>query len=314
MASKIGIIGAGFVGSTAAYAMVMRGVGSDIVIVDLNRAAAEAQASDIVHAVPFAYSANVRAGDYPDLAGADIVLLSAGVNQQPGETRIQLLGRNASVFAAIIPKVLQAAPEAVLVVATNPVDVMTQIAQRISGLPAGRVVGSGTILDTARFRSLLAGHLGVSPKSVHAQVLGEHGDSEVLHWSEAMVGGVPVEAFAAQSRVALTAAVKLEIDRSVRGAAYSIIAGKGATYYGIGAGLARLAQAILTDERSVHTVSIVTPAVDDLPEAAYSLPRVIGLDGVLDTLHPHLSGVESTDLKRSADLLAGLFADIELPV
>ena len=174
MASKIGIVGAGFVGSTAAYAMVMRGVGSDIVIVDLNRAAAEAQASDIVHAVPFAYSANVRAGDYPDLAGADIVLLSAGVNQQPGETRIQLLGRNASVFGTIIPKVLQAAPDAVLVVATNPVDVMTQIAQRISGLPASRVVGSGTILDTARFRSLLAGHLGVSPKSVHAQV-GGHG-------------------------------------------------------------------------------------------------------------------------------------------
>ena len=313
MATKIGIVGAGFVGSTAAYAMVMRGVGSDIVILDLNRALAEAQAADIVHAVPFAHSTVVRAGDYADLAGADIVVLSAGVSQKPGETRIQLLGRNAAVFGAIIPHVLEVTPEAILVVATNPVDVMTEIAQRISGLPASRVIGSGTILDTARFRSLLAAHLQVSPQSVHAQVLGEHGDSEVLQWSEAMVGGLAVEAFAAQSRVALTAAVKAEIDQAVRGAAYSIIAGKGATYYGIGAGLARLAQAILTDERSVHTVSIVTPAADGFPETAYSLPRVIGRPGVIDTLHPHLTEREATDLRRSADLLAQLVASVDLP-
>ena len=213
---KIGIVGAGFVGSTAAFAMVMSNVGSEIVIVDINEALAAAQAQDVVHATPFAASRDVRAGSFDDLDGAAIVVLAAGVGQKPGETRIQLLDRNAAVFADIIPRVLKAAPEAIFLIATNPVDIMTQIATRISGLPPARVIGSGTILDTARFRSLLAEHLGIASHSTHAYVLGEHGDSEVLIWSGATAGNIPIRSFAAQVRAPITAEVRARIDAGVR--------------------------------------------------------------------------------------------------
>lgn len=300
---KIGIVGAGFVGSTTAYAMVLRGVGSEIVIVDINAKAAEAQAQDIVHATPFAHPIVVRAGDYEDLAGAGLVVISAGVNQKPGETRIQLLGRNAAVFKAILPRALEAAPDAILLIATNPVDIMTQIATRISGLPPARVIGSGTILDTARFRSLLAAHLGIAPQSVHAYVLGEHGDSEVLAWSSATAGNIPIASFAAQVRAPITAHVRASMDAGVRRAAYTIIEGKGATYYGIGAGLARLADAILGNEHAVLTVSIVTPEVEGVRDVALSIPRVIGRNGVTADLLPSLDAEEAAALGRSARLL-----------
>ncbi|MCB9949040.1 MAG: L-lactate dehydrogenase [Rhodospirillaceae bacterium] len=300
---KIGIVGAGAVGSTAAYAMVLRGVGSEVVLVDRNEALARAQAQDIVHATPFASPIQVRAGDYEALAGAGIVVLSAGVGQRPGETRIQLLDRNAEVFRAVIPQVLAVAPDAILLVATNPVDVMTQAALSISGLPRARVIGSGTILDTARFRALLGEHLGVSPRSVHAYVLGEHGDSEVLHWSGARAGAMSVRAFAAQVRMPLTDAVMAGIDEAVRRAAYRIIDGKGATYYGIGAGLARIAQAILADDRSVMTVSTLNDEVEGVADVALSLPRIVGAAGILQDMQPDLDDGERDALRRSAETL-----------
>jgi L-lactate dehydrogenase len=196
---KVGIVGSGFVGATAGYALVMQGVGREIVLVDKNTARAVAEADDIRHAVPFAFPLDVHAGGYEDLAGCKVVVLCAGVGQKPGETRLQLLQRNAGVFREVVPAVLKHAPDAVLVVASNPVDVMTHLAAKFArecGVPAGRVLGSGTTLDTARFRSLLGGHCGVDPHHVHAYVIGEHGDSEVLTWSLAMIGGMPLEAFA----------------------------------------------------------------------------------------------------------------------
>jgi len=180
---------------------------------------------------------------------------------------------------------------------------MTQIATRISGLPPGRVVGSGTILDTARFRTLLGEHLAVSPRSIQAYVIGEHGDSEVLVWSGAEAGGIPVRAFAAQMRMALTDFEMMRIDAGVRHAAYRIIEGKGATYYGIGAGLARLAQSILANYRTVMTVSIVTAEVEGVPEVALSLPRIVGAGGVAETLDPGLDATERAALRRSAETL-----------
>ena len=300
---KIGIVGAGMVGTSAAYAMVMRGVGAEVVLIDLNEALAEAHAQDIAHATPFAFPIQVRAGRYADLAGAAVVVLAAGVGQRPGETRIQLLDRNAAVFGAIIPQVLAVAPQAVLLVATNPVDIMTQIAAKISGLPVSRVIGSGTILDTARFRTLLGEQLGISPRSVHAYVLGEHGDSEVLWWSGARAGAITVRAFAAQVRMPITDSVTKTIDEKVRGAAYSIIEGKGATYNGIGAGLARMAQAVLNDDRSVMTVSIVNPEVAGVADIALSLPRIVGASGVLTTLDPTLDDHEQQALQTSARVL-----------
>jgi L-lactate dehydrogenase len=222
---KVGIVGAGMVGSAAANALVMRGAASEIVLVDRNAERASAEAEDILHAVPFAHITRVRAGACADLAGSGAVILAAGVSQRPGETRLELLERNAAVFAEIVPQILAAAPDAILLVATNPVDVMTQVATRISGLAPERVIGSGTILDTARFRALLGGWLEVSPRSVHAYVLGEHGDSEVLCWSVADVGGITVDKLARQIGRALDDEVKARIDRGVRRAAYRIMCG-----------------------------------------------------------------------------------------
>ncbi len=310
---KVGVIGTGMVGSTAGYAMVMSGTANEIVLVDMNAARAEAEAHDMAHAVPFAYPTVIRSGDYGDLADANVVVIAAGVAQKPGETRLQLLQKNAAVFSEIIPQVLEPAPDAILLIATNPVDVMTEIAQRISGLPEERVVGSGTILDTARFHALLGEYLSVSPQSVHAYVIGEHGDSEVLCWSEATVSGVPVAEFANQIGKPLTEAVRSEIDDGVRNAAYSIIDGKGATWFGIGAGIARIVRAIENDERAVLTVSKVENDVEGIGRVAASLPRIVSGDGVLDTLMPKMTDAEHEGLKRSALVIADAIAEVELP-
>lgn len=300
---KVGVIGCGFVGSTAAYSLAMRGVASELVLVDLHPQVARAHAEDILHATPFASPVRVMGGDYADLRGAGVVVLACGVNQQPGETRLQLLERNARIFGEVVPRVLEHAPEAVLLVATNPVDIITMMVTRISGLSPARVIGSGTILDTARFRALLGEHLGVAPQSVHAYVLGEHGDSEVLVWSSAKVGGVSLETIARQRGVTLEAAEQARIDDGVRRAAYRIIEGKKATYFGIGAGLARLAEAVRDDERVVMTVSSAQGTLQGFDGVCLALPRIISAEGVSATLIPSLSAQEQSALERSAAVL-----------
>ncbi|QLF68639.1 L-lactate dehydrogenase [Peteryoungia desertarenae] len=300
---KVGIIGAGMVGSSAGYALALMGIAHEIVLVDQNHALAIAQAEDISHAVPFMSSTVVRPGDYEDLQGAGVIIIAAGVSQKPGETRLALLERNTEVFRSVLAAVLPIAPDAILLIASNPVDIMTQISTRISGLPPGRVIGSGTILDTARFRSLVGRYLGISPQSVHAYVLGEHGDSEVLAWSSAKAGSISLESFSRQIGVPLTEALKSEIDDGVRNAAYKIIKGKGATYYGIGAGLARIIKAIVQDQRDVLSVSIVTPDVVGVEDVALSIPRVIGAAGVVADLFPDLADEEAIALRRSAQIL-----------
>jgi L-lactate dehydrogenase len=307
---KVGIVGSGMVGSTTAYAIGMRGVASEVVLVDLNPALAEAQALDISHAMPFAFGTTVVSGDYGRLRGADVVVLAAGVAQRPGETRVDLLGRNAAVFREVIGEIRRAAPDAILLVASNPVDVMTQITREISGLPTVRVIGSGTILDTARFRSLLGAHLGVSPRSIHAYVLGEHGDSQVAAWSSARAGAVPIAAFGAQVGAPITEAVRADIDERTRNAAYTIVRGKGSTYYGIAAGLARIVGAIRQNEQAVISVSIVTTDVEGVRDVALSIPRVVGREGVVADLFPDLDAGERAALHRSATLLRGLFDSV----
>lgn len=300
---KIGIVGCGFVGSTAAYAMALNGAASEIVLVDLNANLARAQAEDILHATPFGAPVRIAAGDYPDLAGAGLIVLACGVGQRPGESRLQLLERNVQVFSKVIPMVLQYAPETLLLVASNPVDLITQVVTSLAGISPGRVIGSGTILDTARFRALLGDYLGVAPASVHGYVLGEHGDSEVLVWSSATVGGVPLADFAGQTGRALTGDAKTRIEDGVRRAAYRIIEGKGATYYGIGAGLSRIVRAVRDDEHALLTVSSVTAGVKEFEGLSLSLPRVVGAQGVVATLRPDLSGQEREELNKSADML-----------
>jgi L-lactate dehydrogenase len=303
---KVGIVGTGFVGATAGYALVMHGVGREIVLVDKNPARAVAEADDLRHAVPFAHPLEIRAGGYEALAECRVVVLCAGVGQKPGETRLQLLQRNAVVFSEVVPAVLANAPDAVLVVATNPVDVMTHLAARFAalcGVPAGRVLGSGTTLDTARFRSLLGSHCGIDPQHVHAHVISEHGDSEVLTWSLATVGGMPLDSFVSLRGIDLSEPVRQEIDRQVRGAAYTIISGKGATYYGIGSALARIVKVILHDQRSVMTVCLPTPEVVGVTNVTLSLPRLVGGKGVLETFPLPLASEENTRLRESAQVI-----------
>jgi L-lactate dehydrogenase len=303
---KVGVVGSGMVGATAAYALVMRGVGREVVLVDKNAARAEAEADDIRHAVPFAHPLEVRAGGYEALAGCRAVVLCAGVGQKPGETRLQLLRRNAQVFREVVPAVLAHAPQAVLVVATNPVDVMTHMAARYAttfGVAPGRVLGSGTTLDTARFRTLIGTRCGVDSHHVHGYVVGEHGDSEVLTWSLVTVGGMPLEGFARMRGVDLSEGVRRDIDEKVRRAAYTIIAGKGATYYGIGCALARIVDAVLHDQRSILTVCAPTAEVGGVADVTLALPRLVGGAGVIETFPLPLSAAEQTQLQASARVI-----------
>ncbi len=311
---KIGIIGSGAVGSTTAYALVMRGIGREIVLVDLDKARAQAEADDIVHAVPFASPMYVRAGDYPDLEGCSVVLITAGVAQRPGETRLQLLGRNARVFRDIVPSVLKHAPDAIVIVATNPVDVMTHLAARYAaefGVPSRRVIGSGTMLDTARFRTLLGRHLGVDSHHVHAYVMGEHGDSEVLAWSEISIGGIPLEEFCFEEGQEVTPEVRARIDDQVRNAAYRIIEGKGATYYGIGSALARLVSVVLGDRRALLTVCSPVAEVVGVPDVTVALPNLIGGDGVISTCLFELSDDEYEKLRASAQVVRDAIVSLD---
>ncbi|ADV68710.1 L-lactate dehydrogenase [Deinococcus maricopensis] len=294
---KVGIVGAGFVGATAAYALLLRGRVRDIVLVDKDERRAEAEAQDIAHAAPVSHAVQVRAGGYEALAGARVVLLTAGANQQPGETRLDLLRKNAAVFRDVVPQVRTHAPDAVLVVATNPVDVMTHLTMDLAG-PDARVLGSGTVLDSARFRHEVALRAGVDPQHVHAYVLGEHGDSEVLAWSGVTVAGLGVAAFMAARGLPWDDAVRADIDGSVRDAAARIIGGKRATYYGVGAALARITEAVLRDGRAVLTVSGPSGYGVSL-----SLPRVVGGAGIVETLTPDLTPPETAALERSAAVL-----------
>jgi L-lactate dehydrogenase len=283
-------------------------------MVDKNEKRAQAEADDIFHAVPFAHSLEVMAGDYSDLAESRVVILAAGVSMRPGESRLQLLERNAAIFADVVPSVLQYAPEAVLVVATNPVDVMTHLAARYAGehgVPPGRVMGSGTTLDTARFRVLLGRHLGVDPRNIHGYVVGEHGDSEVLTWSLVTVGGMPLREFCRQNGIELGDVVRQEIDHRVRDAAYAIVDGKGATYYGIGAALARIVDVVLRDERSILTVCTPVARVLDVCDVTISLPHLIGGKGVLASFPLPLTEGEQDALRASAQVVCQAIEELD---
>jgi len=312
---KIGIVGCGMVGSASAYALVMSGVGREIVLVDLNRARAEAEANDIHHAVPFAHPLTIRAGDYPDLAEARVVVIAGGVAQKPGETRLQLLQRNAEVFKQIVPAVLRHAPDAVLLVVTNPVDIMTHLASHFAaefGVPHTRVIGSGTTLDTARFRALVGRHFGVDPHHVHAYVIGEHGDSEVLAWSQATIAGLNLDEFAKVHGRPLESEERKQIDENVRRAAYQIIAGKGATYYGIGSAVARIVDVLLHDQRAILTICSRIKGVPDCEGVTLAQPHLVGGEGALAIIPMQLDDAEHAALRRSASILREALESIAL--
>lgn len=301
--TRIAVVGVGNVGATFAYAMTLNGLASEIVLVDANRQRAEGEAMDLVHAVPFSKPVRIWAGDMEDCAGAAISVVSAGTGQRPGETRLDLLKRNAGIFGEIVPRLAEVNPDGIIVVATNPVDILAQEAQRLSGLPPTRVIGSGTILDTARFRALLAAHFGVDPRSVHGFIAGEHGDSEVPIWSSANIAGMRLPDFCAAMGMPHDQAALDAIFEQTRDAAYHIIERKGATYYAVAAGLLRIAEAILRDQHTVLPVSTLIEDYYGIDGVYLSLPTVLGRRGVERVLRLALTDAEADALQRSADLL-----------
>lgn len=312
-ATRIAIIGAGHVGVTFAYTLMLSGVASEIVLIDANQARAEGEAMDLAHSIPFARPARVWAGTLADCEGAAVIVIAAGVGQKPGETRLDLLKRNAEVLQGIVPEAARRSPSAIFLMATNPVDILTYAAWKLSGLPSSRVLGSGTILDTARFRYLLSRHFGVDPRSVHAYILGEHGDSEVPAWSLTTIAGMRLRPFCEANGIPFEQDRLDAIFRDTRDAAYQIIERKGATYYAIAVGLMRIVEAILRDQSSVLTVSSLMRGELGLDDVCLSLPTVVDRSGVTRVLHIDLEPGELESLRRSASILKATLAQLDLP-
>jgi L-lactate dehydrogenase len=298
----IGIIGTGHVGVAVAYAVYMRGLASEIVLLDKDRKRAEGEAMDLMHGQAFAGSVTVRAGDYKDLSMAQVVVITAGVAQRPGETRLALLNRNAAVFREIIAELDGHSPQSVLIIASNPVDILTYVSQKLSARTASRVIGTGTMLDTSRFRVMLGQHYAVDPRSVHAYILGEHGDTEVPIWSSATIGGVPLVENSVRG-IPFDAGKMDSLFQRVRNAAYEIIDRKGYTNTAIGAAIVRLLEALLEDQKSVLPVSRMLTGEYGLRDVCLSIPSVVGIEGVEAAVLPRLTDKELGSLRHSAKVL-----------
>lgn len=309
-ASKVAIVGAGFVGSTFAYALMISGIASEIVIIDKNEEKASGEVMDLNHGVPFVRPVAIRTGDFPDCEGADIVVITAGAAQKPGETRLDLVRRNVAIFRELIPKIARYASGAILLVVTNPVDVMTYIALQISGFPASRVIGSGTVLDTARFRYLLSKHCGVDSKNVHAYVVGEHGDSEVAVWSVANIAGIGLGQFCAGCGRRCDEVMRREITGRLKEAAYEIIERKGATYFAVGLAILEIVESILRHENSVLTVSTLVQDYLGVGDVCLSVPALLNRTGVAKTLHLDLDQDEVAQFRHSAEVLKGVLGEV----
>ena len=279
-------------------------------LIDKNHAKAEGEAMDLNHAVPFAHPTRIWAGDYEDCAGAAVVVIAAGANQEPGETRLDLLQRNASIFADVVPRIVEHNRDCILLIATNPVDVLTYTSLRLSGLPPHRVIGSGTILDTARFRYMLSQHFGVDPRSIHAFIIGEHGDSEVPVWSLANIAGMRLEDFCTAQGCSCDWKALDAIFEQTRDAAYHIIARKRATYYAVAAGIMRIIEAILRDQNTVLSVSSLVSGAYGISDLCLSLPSIVNRDGIAKVLHLQLTNDEAQKLQRSAKVLRNTLAQL----
>jgi L-lactate dehydrogenase len=308
--SRVAVVGVGNVGASFAYALVLSGLASELVLIDLDMRRAEGEAMDLAHAVPFTKPIRVWAGDYADCAGAAVTVITAGSAQRPGESRRDLVGRNAAIFGSIVPRVAEANPNGIILVATNPVDVLSYRSWKLSGLPSSRVFGAGTILDTARFRALLSDHFAVDPRSVHAFIAGEHGDSEVPIWSSANIAGMHLEAFCKANGLTYDSSEMDAIFARTRDAAYEIIARKGATYYAVGAGLLRIVEAIIRGQRTVLSVSSLVDDYHGISDVYLSLPCVVTRDGIERVLRLDLSASEADGLRRSAGVLRAMIDEL----
>jgi L-lactate dehydrogenase len=298
---KIGIIGAGSVGATIAYAALIRGVAREISLFDIARTKVDAEVLDLNHGLLFLPQAQVQGSDDVEvLHGADVVVMTAGAKQKPGQTRMDLAETNAQICAKLLPEVMRVAPEALLLLVTNPVDVMTEIALKITGIPWQRVVGSGTVLDSSRFRYLVATHCNVAVQNVHAYIAGEHGDSEIPLWASATIGSIPLSQWSVDGHGRLTAADKDAIVKNVKEAAYRVIQGKGATNYAVGLAVCNILEAILHNERRVLPVSGILRQFRGMEDVCLSVPRIVGRNGMEAPLPIPMTVDEETGLRESA--------------
>lgn len=310
---KVCIIGSGNVGSTFAYTLMQSGLAREIVLIDVDGERAEGEAMDLNHGLFFAPPADIRAGDYDEVAEAALIVVTAGAKQKSGESRLDLVQRNVGICKQIMAEITSRTDDAVVIMVTNPVDVLTYVAQEVSGWPHGRIIGSGTVLDSARFRYLLSDHCEVDPRNVHAYVIGEHGDSEVGVWSMTHIAGVGMATYCTHiCHRSCTDEDRAAILEEVRDSAYHVIESKGATYYGVSMALERISSAILRDENSVLTVSLRADGHYGLEGVCLSLPAIVNGNGVQRVIDASLAQQEQDALHRSADLLKGIIAEVEI--
>jgi len=313
LSPRIAIIGGGNVGIRTAYALSMRGIARQIVIVDRDRRRLEGNVMDISHGAPYTPTVDIVTGEISDIAGSSVVIITAGIGQRPGQTRIDLVKENIALYRALIPAIVAAAPDAILLVVTNPVDVLSYAAHRISGKPAAEVIGSGTVLDTARLRFLMAQHCEVDPHNIHAYILGEHGDTEFPVWSRAMIGGVMLNDYCTLCRRRGTCDHHGMLDglfREVRDSAYHIIERKGETSYGIALALTAICRAIINDEHAVLPVSSLVDGYLDMRDVYASLPAVVHRRGVREVLTLDLSPAEQQLFRQSAQAIKDVLAQV----
>jgi len=300
---KVAIVGCGFVGSASAFALMQSGLFSEMVLIDADQRKAEGEAMDISHGEAYARPMNIYAGNYDDIKDAAIIIITAGANQKPGETRLDLVQKNVNIFKSIVPEIAKRNYKGILLVVANPVDILTYTAFKLSGLPEERVIGSGTVLDTARFRENLGNHLGVDSRSVHAFIIGEHGDSEIAVWSTANVAGVPINKFCeVRGHFAHQEAME-RIAHEVKMSAYEIIERKKATYYGIAMAVKRICECIVRDEKSVLPVSNMMHGAFGITDITMSMPAIVGRNGIELQMPITLNEKEIKALQDSAALL-----------
>ena len=308
---KTAVIGCGFVGSTIAYTLMQRGPFSEMVLIDANEKKAEGEAMDISHGLPFAHHMDIYAGKYEDIKDAALIIITAGANQKPGESRLDLVQKNAKIMRSIISEITRVGCEGILLIVSNPVDVLTQVALAESGFPEHRVIGSGTVLDTGRLKYLLGEHLQVDSRNVHAFIIGEHGDSELAVWSIANVFGIDLEHFAALRGIKNEEEEEQRIYQDVRDSAYEIIERKGATYYGIGIAVARIAECIVRDSHTVLPVSVHMNGESGIAGMCLSIPTVVGRGGAEQVLEIELSQDELRKLRESSQELRQILDEIQ---
>ncbi len=310
---KVGIVGCGFVGSATAFALMQSGLFSEIVMIDADRNKAEGEALDISHGVPFSKPVDIHAGDYDDVADASIIIITAGAGQKPGETRLDLVKKNVGIFKSIIPEIAKRNYKGILLIVANPVDILTYAAVKLSGLPENKVFGSGTVLDSARLKFNLAEHLGVDPRSIHAFIIGEHGDSEFPAWSSANVSGIEISRFCEMRGYFHNHEEhKDQIADEVKNAAYDIISKKHATYYGIAMSAKRICEAIVRDEKSILPVSSVQHGRYGIEDVSISIPVIVGKDGIETEVPFALDDEEIARLRESAKTLREVIKTCDL--